>query len=245
MVRVVRSHGTPMTMRRVAPWTLAAMVLAPALADAREPLPYVEIVQPKKPRLRLLDVRWGLQVGGGFALGKRTPVLSLAQTGHISMLELSRAMQMHVALATTGVFDPTVPRARRRGMFGADFGLGLSRHVSGGPLLAATFTTGPRWRMEQPRDPEVIDASQWRVDGWGIQGQIDAYPFYRSIPELAKDRERGRGWRSFASGLHLWAAGRYDVMRDGSRAPTYLAGAGLDLGRTILVPILQAKLNPR
>ena len=127
-------------------------------------------------------------------------------------------------------------------MVGTDIGLGLSRHVAGGPLLAATFTTGPRWRMgdEGPRDPEVIDAAQWRIDGWGITGQVDAYPFYRTIPELAKDRDRGRVWRSLASGLHLWVAGRYDVMREGSRAPTYLAGGGLDVGRAILVPILTA-----
>jgi len=233
-----------MMMRRIAPLGplgLLVLALVPCVAHARKPLPYVEIVQPKQPRLRLLDVRWSIQVGGGFALGQRMPVLSVAQVGHISFVELSRAMQLHAALATTGVFDPTVPRSARRGVFGADFGLGLSRHVAGGPLIAATFTTGPRWTSsvgDRPRDPEVIDTAAWRVDGWGIVGQVDAYPFYATIPALAKDRARGRIARSIASGLHVWVAGRYDVMRDASRAPTYLAGAGFDLGRTILVPIM-------
>jgi hypothetical protein len=237
-----------LTVKRAAIMSFgAALAAVPSIAHAKKPLPYVEIVQPQQPRLRLLDVRWSVQVGGGFALGQRTPVLSLAQVGHISFLELSRAMQMHVALATTGVFDPTVPRSRRRGNVGTDLGLGFSRHVPGGPAMTATFTAGPRWRLggERPRDPEVIDTAAWRIDGWGIVGQVEAYPFYRTIPELAKDRERGRVWRSFASGMHLWVAARYDMMRDGSRAPTYVAGAGLDVGRAILVPILTSRVNRR
>src|SRR5690242_11112863 len=59
---------------RVGCATVVAMSV-PAIAEARTPLPTIEVVQPKRP-VRLLDLRWNLQVGGAMVLGDRVPLLA-------------------------------------------------------------------------------------------------------------------------------------------------------------------------
>ena len=219
-------------------WLAVCCALAPAIADARTPLPTLEVVPPKKPRVRLLDVRWSAQIGYGYALARRSPVLAVGHEAHVSFVELSKAMQLHVALGSSGFLDPSHGWQRRTGVVGADLGFGLSRHVAGGPALVATITAGPRWEAGRDRfgaDLQPGEASL-RIDGWGLVGRIDAYPFYMTIPEI-RDEERHWLREYVLSGLHVWVATRYDVLRSG-RGQTVAGGIGLDLGRTLLVPIL-------
>jgi hypothetical protein len=217
--------------------------LAPVVADARTPLPTIEVVQPERKRVRLLDVRWAARVGYGYALGRRAAVLTLGHEAQVSFVELSKAAQLHIAFGTSGFVDPSRGWHRRTGILGADLGFGLSRHVPGGPALVATITAGPRWDANRTRFGADIQPSRGgsslRVDGWGLVGRIDAYPFYMTIPEILHEE---RGWfREYVlSGLHVWVATRYDVLRTG-RGQTVAGGVGLDLGRTILLPILAAK----
>jgi hypothetical protein len=235
-----------MGMRRGS-WSVRTLVvscaLAPAVADARTPLPTLEVVPPEKKRVRLLDVRWAAQIGYGYALARRAPVLALGHEGHVSFVELSSAAQLHVAFGSSGFVDPSRGWHRRTGVLGADLGVGLSRHVTGGPALVATVTAGPRWEASRTRFGADIQPSRGtaplRVDGWGIAAHIDAYPFYMTIPEILHD---DRGWfREYVlSGLHVWVAMRHDVLKSG-RGQTVAGGIGLDLGRTLLVPILASK----
>ena len=219
---------------RVGCATVVAMSV-PAIAEARTPLPTIEVVQPKRP-VRLLDLRWNLQVGGALALGDRVPLLALGQTMHVSFVELGKTMQLHAALGNTGLVDLSRGWRARRGVTGVDLGLGISRHRPGGPALALTFTAGPRWAVGSSRERS---ASSWRVDGWGVIGQLDAYPFYLSMPEIIEGDTR---WfrRYVLSGLGVWTAVRYDALRGGVRTPAIVAGGGFDLGRSVIAPLVLA-----
>jgi len=216
------------------------IALFPAIAAARTPLPTLEVVQPERKRVRLLDVRGAVQLGYGYALARRSPVLAPAMDAQISFVELSARTQLHVALGMSGLVDVPGRSRPRTGMVGAEVGLGLSRHAPNGPALVATISAGPRWEGRNARPIEVRPTAaklDWRVDGWGVVGRIDAYPFYLTIPEIQRSE---RHWfrKYVLSGLHVWAAARWDAMRT-HRGPTYLGGVGLDFGRTLLLPILQ------
>lgn len=218
----------------------AGCVLAPTVALARTPLPTIEVVQPERKRVRLLDVRWSAQVGYGYSLPRRAPALALGYEGQVSFVELSNAAQLHIAFGVSGIVDPSRGWARRSSMLGADLGIGLSRHVEGGPAVVATVTAGPRWNTERNRLGEDIrprhGVAALRVDGWGVVGKIDAYPFYRTIPEIVRKDD---GWfrEYILSGLHVWALARYDALNTG-RGPSIAGGIGFDLGRTLLLPML-------
>lgn len=217
--------------------TVVAMSV-PAIAQARTPLPTIEVVQPKRP-VRLLDLRWSLQVGGALALGDRVPLLALGQTMHVSFVELGKTMQLHAALGNTALVDASRGWRARRGVLGVDLGLGISRHRPGGPALALTFTAGPRWSAGSTRARSVSNPASWRVDGWGVIGQLDVYPFYLSMPEIIEGDAR---WfrRYVLSGLGLWTAVRYDALRGGMRTPAIVAGGGFDLGRAVITPLVLA-----
>lgn len=223
-----------MIRRRRAGMT-AVLVLVPTLAEARTPLPTIEVVQPKR-RVRLLDLRWNVQVGGAIALGDRVPLLALGQGVQISFVELSKTWQLHAALTETGLADLSRGWRARRGLLGADLGLGVSRHRVGGPALVATVTAGPRWASRPASEPRT---TSWRIDGWGVMGQLEAYPFYLSMPELiASD---AGGFRRFVlSGLGLWATVRYDAVKHAAGTPALAAGGSIDVGRTVLAPIVMA-----
>ncbi len=213
---------------------------APAIASARTPLPTLEVVPPKQKRVRLLDVRWAAQVGYGYSFTRKAPALVLGTEAHVSFVELSRAAQLHAALGMSGLVDPRHGWSSRSSLLGVDAGFGISHHVPGGPALVATATVGPRWVNGHATPGADITVSpegtSLRVDGWGVVGRIDAYPFYLTIPEII---EGNRGWfREYvASGLHVWAAARYDVLRS-ARGPAIAGGIGLDLGRMLIAPIV-------
>jgi hypothetical protein len=58
------------------------------------------------------------------------------------------------------------------------------------------------------------------------------------VPEIvATDRRWFR--KHVLSGLSLWAGTRWDQVLD-RRGNTWMGGVGLDLGRTVILPVLQA-----
>jgi hypothetical protein len=217
--------------RLVGAAALAACVLAPAVAAARTPLPTIEVVQPPR-RLRLLDVRGPVQFGWGWSNVYRAPVYAMSFEAQISMLELTDTTWMHVVFGESGVLSAVRPAGEERppGFLGIDVGLGLSRYAPRGPAFLLTVTTGPRWAHDGPQ--------RLRSDGIGVQGKAEVYPFYMSVPEIVAS---DRGWfrRRILSGLSLWASARWDQVLD-RRGNTWAGGVGLDLGRTVLLPVIQA-----
>lgn len=210
---------------------LAASVLVPAVASARTPLPTIEVVQPPR-RLRLLDVRGPVQFGWGWSNLYRAPAYSMSFEAQISMLELTETTWMHVVFGESGVLSAVRPAHEERppGFLGLDVGVGLSRYAPRGPAFLLTATTGPRWAHDGPQ--------HLRSDGFGVQGKAEVYPFYMTVPEIVAS---DRGWfrRRILSGLSLWAGARWDQVL-GRSGNTWSGGVGLDLGRTVLLPVVQA-----
>lgn len=207
-----------------------AITAVPRLAEARKPLPAVEVVSPEpKPRLRSIDVRMPARVGFGYSSLWDDPVYAAGLEAHVSFLELSQTTFLHASFGESALLSaPPMPRGTKRpSLVGADAGLGLSRFATGGPAFVVTLSAGPRW---------TFDREDFVPDGVGVVGRAEVYPFYASISEITKSR---RGWfrKYVASGLHLWVSARYDALRD-RHGNTYAAGVGLDLGRSVLLPIL-------
>lgn len=218
---------------------------APAIAHARTPLPTLEVVPPEQKRVRLLDLRWATQVGYGVSITRRASVLTLGTEAHVSFVEITKAAQLHAALGVSGMVDSRHGWQSRASLFGVDAGFGLSHHAPGGPALVATATVGPRWATDRAApDIQVSpEGTTLRVDGWGVVGRIDAYPFYLTIPEiLHEDRKWFREY--VASGLHVWVTARYDVLSS-SRGLAIAGGLGLDLGRMLLTPIVVRSMRGR
>jgi hypothetical protein len=210
---------------------VAAGMLAPELAAARTPLPTIEVVQPKK-RLRLLDVRGPVQFGWGWSNVYRAPAYSMSFEAQISMLEITETTSMHLVFGESGVLSAVRPEGEERppGFLGIDMGLGISRYAPRGPAFLLTATAGPRWASNGPQ--------RLRSDGFGVQGKAEVYPFYMSIPEIvAGDRCWFR--RYVLSGVSVWAGTRWDQVLD-RKGNTWSGGVGLDVGRTVLLPVMQA-----
>jgi hypothetical protein len=219
-----RRNGPPML-------SALACLAVPQLAEAREPLPTIEVVQPKPKRVRLLDVRGPLQFGGGFSTLWRAPVYHFSFEAQASFVELGHATWLHLTFGENLAIVPYPLRhgQRRPGLLGADLGLGVSRYATGGPAFVLDVTAGPRWDL---------GGNRWQPEGVGVIGRADVYPFFMSVPEIVKtDR---RWFRKYVlSGLHFWVTARYDRLRTADGG-AYLGGVGLDVGRALLLPILTA-----
>jgi hypothetical protein len=206
-------------------------VLAPAVASARTPLPTIEVVQPER-RLRLLDVRGALQLGWGWSNVYRAPAYTMSFEAQVSMLEITKTTWMHVVFGESGVLSAVRPANTEEipGFVGIDMGLGISRYAPRGPAFLLSATAGPRWANHTPR--RIIS------HGFGVQGKAEVYPFYMTVPEIVAS---DRGWlrRHVLSGLSLWVGTRWDQVLE-RRGNTWTGGVGLDLGRTVILPVLQA-----
>lgn len=215
---------------------LTSSLLAPATVEARTPLPTVEVVQPPR-RLRLLDVRGPLQLGWGWSSVYRAPAYSMSFEVQASMLEITDTTWLHLVFGESGVLSAVRPanEAEPPGFLGMDLGLGISRYAPRGPAFLLTATAGPRWATNGPQ--------RLRSDGFGVQGKAEVYPFYMSIPEIVAGERR---WlrRYVLSGVSLWAGTRWDQVLD-RRGNTWSGGVGLDVGRTLLLPVTQALLGRR
>ena len=71
-----------------------------------------------------------------------------------------------------------------------------------------------------------------------MQGKAEVYPFYMTVQEIVAGERR---WfrRYVLSGLSLWAGSRWDQVLD-RRGNTWMGGVGLDVGRTLMLPVIQA-----
>jgi hypothetical protein len=215
---------------------LLTCVLTPAVVSARTPLPTVEVVQSPK-RLRLIDVRGPVQLGWGWSNIYRAPAYVMSFEVQASMLEITETTWLHLVFGESGVLSAVRPANAERppGFLGLDVGLGLSRYASRGPAFLLTATAGPRWASDGP--------DQLRPHGYGVQGKAEVYPFYMTVPEIVAS---DRGWfrRHVLSGLNLWAGARWDQVLD-RRGNTWAGGVGLDLGRTVILPVMQAMTGRR
>lgn len=237
MARVLGQQGWWVQPKRwLGTAALAASVLAPALASARTPLPTVEVVQPQR-RLRLLDVRGPMQFGWGWSNVYRAPAYSMSFEVQASMFEITKTTALHLVFGESGVLSAVRPAGADKppGYFGIDMGLGISRYAPRGPAFLLTATAGPRWASDGPQ--------RLRSDGFGVQGKAEVYPFYMTIPEIiAGDHCWFR--RYVLSGVSLWAGTRWDQVLD-RRGNTYAGGVGLDIGRTLMLPLTQALVGRR
>lgn len=210
---------------------LGVGVLAPAVAAARTPLPTVEVVQSPR-RLRLLDVRGPVQLGWGWSNVYRAPAYTMSFEAQVSLLELTKTTWMHFVFGESGVLSAVRPANAEEvpSFLGIDMGLGVSRYAPEGPAFLLTATAGPRWANDGPR--------RLLSHGFGVQGKAEVYPFYMTVPEIVAS---DRGWlrRRVLSGLSLWVGTRWDQVLD-RRGNTWTGGVGLDLGRTVILPVLQA-----
>lgn len=210
---------------------LAAATLAPAAASARTPLPTIEVVQPPR-RLRLIDTRGPLQLGWGWSTLHRAPVYAVSFEAQVSMLEITDTTWLHLVFGESGVIAAVRPPGDEPppGFLGADLGLGLSRYAPRGPAFLLSGTAGPRWALGGP--------DSLRPHGYGVQGKAEVYPFYMTVPEIVTS-DRGRFRRFVLSGLDLWVSSRWDHVL-GRSGNTYAAGVGLDVGRSVILPVLLA-----
>lgn len=210
---------------------LALGQLASSVAEARTPLPTVEVVQPPR-RVRLIDTRGPVQYGGGWSNLYRAPVQVMSFEVQTSFIELSDTTWLHLSLGESGVVSMTRPAGDEPpdAYFGLDLGVGLTRYAPRGPAFVIGASSGPRWGSDRP--------SEWQANGVGVVGKAEVYPFYRTVPELVDDE---RGWfrRYVLSGLDLWVSARWDWVGT-TRANTYAAGVGLDVGRSVILPVLMA-----
>jgi hypothetical protein len=229
MARVRRARVCAGTLAGLA--ALLAGGLAPTVAAARTPLPTIEVVQAPK-RLRLIDVRGPVQLGWGWSNVYRAPAYVVSFEAQLSMLELTKTTWLHLAFGESGVLSAVRPANAERppGFLGLDVGLCLSRYAPRGPAFLLTATAGPRWASDGP--------DHLRPHGYGVQGKAEVYPFYMTVPEIVAS---DRGWfrRHVLSGLNVWAGARWDQVLD-RRGNTWAGGVGLDLGRTVLLPLTQA-----
>lgn len=198
-------------------------------ARAREPLPTIEVVQPKK-RVRILDTRGPLQFGWGYSNLWKTPVYAIAFEAQWSFVEITKSTWLHMSFGENVLLAPYPVRGSDKapGMLGVDLGVGLSRYATGGPGFFVGVTAGPRWLFGHDRAAP---------DGVGVVGRADLYPFYLSIPEIVK-MERQWFRKYILSSVHLWVNARYDHTPV-THGNTYAGGIGLDVGRTLMAPIIE------
>ena len=210
---------------------LACLAL-PGLAEAREPLPTIEVVQPHKKRVRLLDVRGPLQFGGRLldALARtRLPVqlrgpggVRRAGQGDVAAPHL-RGEHRHRPLPAAARTAPTrPPRSRHRAgdleVRDGRAGVRPRRHSRAtlGPRRRAVATIGS-WSDRTRRRVSVLhDRARDRADRATV------------VPQVHLERSASVGRRPLRSS------------RDRADGGTYVGGAGLDFGRTLLLPIMSA-----
>jgi hypothetical protein len=215
-------------MTRTLPAALLLSGLFASEASAREPLPTIEVVEPKKKRVRLIDVRGPLQFGWGYSTLWRTPVYEINFDVHAAFVEITESTWLHLVYSENFILAAYPVRGHEKtpSMLGLDLGVGLSRYATGGPGFFVSVTGGPRWMGDG-----------WRPDGAGIVGRADVYPFYMTVKEIIAMEKRW--FRKYVlSSVHVWASARYEYT-PAAQGNTFGGGIGLDVGRTLMLPIIE------
>ncbi len=179
-----------------------------------------------------LDFRGPLRLGIGWSGPFKSSEVTGSYQLQVRFLRLTPWMGLEGMYGLTFVGVPPLreagPNAPLRGFTSLDLGAGLSfRSEKGGPLVVTSGTAGI-----------IFDAPDdtIRVIGFGMALTTEVYPLYLDISE-AIECEKGALYTYVGSGLFLWSSLRDDFFA-GAAAPSWAAGIGIDLGRTLMLPPL-------
>lgn len=211
-------------------------MLLPAVANAREPLPTVEVVDTPK-RLRLSDVRMTFSVGAGYSQQYRSFVETGALDGTISFLQLTEATSLHLSLGEAAVTAPKAitphpaDRFEEQGFLSVDAGLGVTRVGPNKVAFSLSVMGGPRW------SDDWLDMKGIVPNGRGGRVRAELFFAYTRL-EDAYPRPHSEKWfrRYVLGGLHLWADARYDIVAS-QAGPSWAGGVGLDFVRAAMLPV--------
>ncbi len=215
-------------------WLLAGLVsAAPALCDevvATGPL--APRPAPPAPAHEIdIDAVGSVRAGYGYSELMRSRILSLSFEDQFRVHRFTRFAGLDLVFGMDGQ-RPLDSRPAERGFLAITLGPGLVLRDGDGPAVLLSATAAP---LLQSRDDHS------RLAGFGLGARAEAYPFYLSLEECILSHHSATR-RYLLSGLHGWVQTRHDWLGTGGQS--YDVGFGFDLGREILLPVLDALLRP-
>lgn len=171
-----------------------------------------------------VDARMPVRVGWSWAAAYRAPALAVGVSsqfeGHISP-----AVGIFLGTEVEGitVYDPRSPD-RTRGFLG----LGITAGI-----FLRTPTIGPALSLEVPF---MLDVRDNDVVGAGLGLRATFYPYHHTLVQTL-ECERGPFGAYVASSVFVWSGLRLDT-NDESQGLTVSFGAGIDVSRIALTPII-------
>ena len=181
-------------------------------------------IRPTFAREDEVDGRLPVRVGWGSAAAYPAPSLSIAFDS-----ELSARLSDHVSVfGSTGfegiiVYDPRAPDITR----------GFTSVSIAGGVFVRTKTVGPAVAFSLPVS---LDLRGDAVAGAGIGFRATFYPYYHSLVETLACPHGPLG-SYVGSSIFFWTGIRLDTL-DESKGATVSFGAGIDLSRSMLVPLI-------
>ena len=184
-----------------------------------------------------LDLRGAFRMGVGWSGPFKSSAVMGGFHDQVRFKSLLPWLGLELATGLTFVSIPPAPGSARdaseRGYSSFDFGFGLSfRSEKGGPLAVMTGTVG----MLFDSPAEVV-----HVIGFGMAITTDVYPLYLGFNEALRC-EKGAAYTYIGSSLFFWTSLRDDVFGD-ANAPSWAAGFGLDIARSMMLPPLGLVLH--
>ena len=142
----------------------------------------------------------------------------------------SVAAFLFTSIDSVGIPDAGTPQQPyERAYSSIAIGGGLFIHTPGiGPAVSLHLSAGLLGRGED-------------IVGGGFALVANVYPYYVSVIDAIKC-ERGPFSAYLASSLFLWTGGRLDVLNE-SRGGIVSFGVGLDMSRSILLPVIAYALK--
>jgi hypothetical protein len=193
------------------------------------------VLVASEARADLDDIRGPIRVGAGWSNVYRARVLSLSFEDEMSLWKLGSTARGQLVFGMDGVRGPSYTlvdgTTKQRGYLGVTLGTGiLARLGEHGPAAVLTATMGPLFEQEE-----------LTPHGFGVAARGELFPFYLDIKELVAC-EHGTVWTFVLSGLHGWVLTRQDWI-GADQGTTYAAGLGIELGRNLLVPMMNAIMD--
>lgn len=171
-----------------------------------------------------IDVRMPVRIGWGYAAAYPAPALSVALDSEL-VARVNERLGFFFVSGFEGitVYDPRAPD-RPRGFFSVGIGGGIFlRSPAIGPALSLSAPIG-------------LDFRDDAVTGVGIAFRATFHPYYHSLTE-SLECARGPLGAYVASSFFIWTGVRLDVL-DESKGAIVSFGAGLDVSRALLLPIM-------
>ena len=185
---------------------------------------FLGAIRPTFAREDEVDGRMPVRVGWGSAAAYPAPSLSIAVES-----ELSGRLSDHVSLFVGSGFEGVIvydPRA-------PDIARGFTAVGIGGGVFIRTKTVGPAVAFSMPISLDLRGDS---VAGAGIGFRATFYPYYHSLVETLACPHGPLG-SYVGSSIFFWTGVRLDTL-DESKGATVSFGAGIDLSRSVLVPLI-------